>query len=107
MLLCLWQPAAVFAQSRTKASIAFDYMPDQSTQRYTQRVPHKTIAVGNEAFILLNRSAADAYTVAKYNSNLKKQWSAEVRLNNTETVEAFFTSPEAAVVVTHRAGTGA
>ncbi|WP_161889065.1 hypothetical protein [Pontibacter russatus] len=107
LLLCLWQPATVLAQSRTKASIAFDYMPDQSKQRYTQRVPHKTIPVGNDAFILLSRSAADAYTVAKHNSELKKQWSAEVRLNNTETVEAFFTSPEAAVVVTHRADNGA
>ena len=82
-------------------------MPDQSKQRYTQRVPHKTIPVGGEAFIILSRSAADAYTIAKYNTDLKKQWSAEVRLNNTETVEAFFTSPEAAVVVTHRADNGA
>lgn len=106
LLLCLWQPAMVLAQSRTKASIAFDYMPDQSKQRYTQRIPHKTIPVGNDAFIILSRSAADTYTVEKYGTDLKKQWAAEVKLNGPETIEAFFASPEAAIVVTHRADNG-
>lgn len=107
LLLCLWQPAPVLAQSKTKASVAFDYMPDQSKQRYSERVPYKTIPVGTDAFVLLSRSAADAYTVEKYNAALKNLWTAEVKLTSAETIEAFVTSPEAAIVVTHRADNGA
>lgn len=107
LLLCLWQPATVLAQSKTKASVAFDYMPDQSKQRFSQRVPHKTISVGNGMFILLRRSAADAYTVEKFNADLRKQWAAEIKLTGDETLETFTANPEAATVVTHRADNGA
>ncbi|WP_162053650.1 hypothetical protein [Pontibacter pamirensis] len=99
----LWQPAATYAQFNRKASVAFSYMPDESKARYSQRVPHKTIAVGNDEFVVLSRSSADAYTVEKYSDKLKKQWTAEVKLAGTETLEAFAANQEAAIVVTHRA----
>ncbi|GAA4426494.1 hypothetical protein GCM10023188_08600 [Pontibacter saemangeumensis] len=82
-------------------------MPDQSKQRYSQRVPRKTIPVGSDAFVLLSRSAADAYTVEKYNRALKRLWTAEVKLTGAETIEGFVAGPEAAIVVTHRADNGA
>ncbi|MFD3002161.1 hypothetical protein ACFS7Z_17455 [Pontibacter toksunensis] len=106
LLSLLFQTEAVHAQFNRKASVDFSYLPDQSKERYSQRVAHKTIPVGNDEFIILSRSAADAYTVEKYNAKLKKQWTAEVKLSGTETLQAFSASPEAATVVTHRADNG-
>jgi hypothetical protein len=102
LLSLLWQPATTLAQSRTKATVAFSYMPDNSKERYNQRIPHKTIPVGQGEFVILRRSAADAYSVEKYTTALKKIWAAEIKLEGTETVDAFTANEQAVIVVTHR-----
>ncbi|MCJ8164783.1 hypothetical protein MKJ04_08000 [Pontibacter sp. E15-1] len=106
VLLCLWQPAMLQAQSKTKASVAIDYIPDQGQQRYSQRVPHKTLLAGPNAFVTLRRSAPNAYAVEKYTADLKKLWTAEIKLTESETIEAFAASPEAVLLVTHRPDNG-
>lgn len=104
MLLC--QPSALLGQAKTKATVAFDYMPDGSKERYNPRVPRKTIPVGPNEFVMLSRSAADTYTVEKYTTGLKKQWATEIKLAATETVDAFVANRQAAIVVTHRRDNG-
>ncbi len=99
-LLC--QPQAILAQSKTKAAVAFSYQPDASEDHYNQRITHKSIPVGADEFVLLNRSSAGKYTLEKYTADLKKQWTAEIPLAEGETIDAFTASQEAALVVTHR-----
>lgn len=102
LLYLLCQPYFAQAQSRTKASVDFTYIPDKGEDRYNQRIAHKTIPVGQGEFVILSRSTADSYKVERYNSDLKKQWTAELKLRDSETVETFFANKGAAIVVTHR-----
>ncbi|GAB3822994.1 hypothetical protein [Pontibacter rugosus] len=99
-LLC--QPQAILAQSKTKAAVAFTYQPDQSEDHYNQRITHKSIPVGADAFVLLNRNGNSKYALEKYNADLKQQWSVAIPLAEGETVENFTANAEAALVVTHR-----
>ncbi|WP_299758958.1 hypothetical protein [uncultured Pontibacter sp.] len=99
-LLCL--PQFILAQSKTKAAIAFNYQPNPEADQYNQRLPHKSIPVGQNEFILLNRQGDGKYVVEKYNVDLKKQWSAEIPMAAGEEVEQFTASQEAALVVTYQ-----
>lgn len=103
LLLCLFTYAGtVSAQSRTKASEAFTYLPEKGEDQYNQRITRKTIPLSQNEFIILSRQATDSYAVEKYNTDLKKAWQALIPLNTTETVEAFFKSNDAAIVITRR-----
>lgn len=99
-LLCL--PQFILAQSKTRAAIAFNYQPNPEADQYNQRLPQKSIPVGQNEFILLNRQGDGKYVVEKYNADLQKQWSAEIPMAAGEEVEQFTASQEAALVVTHQ-----
>ncbi|GAB3202617.1 hypothetical protein ABID22_002725 [Pontibacter aydingkolensis] len=90
------------AQSRTRASTAFTYLPEKGEYQYNQRIAHKTIPVSQSEFIILSRQEVNSYAVEKYNAELKKGWQTTIPLNQTETVEAFFKSADAAIVITLR-----
>lgn len=95
------QPYIVQAQSKTLASVPFSYLPDKSEDSYTKRVPHKTIPLNKDEFILLKKRSADAYAVEKYNTNLKKIWETSIALAKTETIESFTATKDAAIIVVH------
>ncbi|WP_276499774.1 hypothetical protein [Pontibacter litorisediminis] len=99
-LLCL--PQAILAQSKTRAAVDFNYQPNPEADYYNQRLPHKSIPVGQNEFILLKRQGDGKYTVEKYNADLKKLWAAEILMAAGEEVESFTAGQEAALVVTHR-----
>ncbi|OKL41183.1 hypothetical protein [Pontibacter flavimaris] len=98
-LLCL--PQAILAQSKIRAAVDFNYQPNPEADHYNQRLPHKSISVGQNEFILLNRQGDGKYTVEKYNADLKKLWTAEIPMAAGEEVDRFTAGQEAALVVTH------
>ncbi|MFD2248605.1 hypothetical protein [Pontibacter ruber] len=98
----LWNIGAAQAQSKTKATVPFTYLPDNSDDRYNQRITQKSIQLSDNEFIILSRLADNEYAVVKYSADLKKAWSATIPLTGKETLEKFVASPEAAIVVTHR-----
>ncbi|MCX2741385.1 hypothetical protein [Pontibacter anaerobius] len=103
ILLCLLcQQQVILAQSKTRAAVDFSYQPNPEEDHYNERLPHKSIPVGQSEFILLNRQGDGKYTVEKYNADLKKQWAAEIPMAAGEEVDKFTASQEAALVVTHR-----
>ncbi len=102
LLIILVLCSAANAQSKTKASSPFAYIPDNSEDRYNQRITQKAIPTGDNEFIILSRTSESKYAVEKYNSDLKKIWSAAIPVISTETVDAFFINKDAAIVVTHR-----
>lgn len=102
-LFCLFlYSSEVGAQSKLKTAANFVYLPEKNGDEYNQRVPHKTLPLNQNEFVILSRQASNAYSVEKYNASLKKSWSASIPLTETETVEAFYTSPVSAVVITLR-----
>ncbi|MCC9136436.1 hypothetical protein ACFSKU_06255 [Pontibacter silvestris] len=106
LLNLLWAgPLLVQAQSKTLASVPFSYLPGKSEDGYNKRVEHKTLPLSNSEFILLSRQSADTYAVVKYNTNLKKIWEAPLALSKPETIEAFISTKDAAVVITHTEAT--
>ena len=103
MLLCiLFSVVTAEAQSKTKATTDFVYLPEKGEDQYNQRIEQKTIPLSQNEFIILSRQATDSYAVEKYNADLKKVWQATLPLEATETVESFSKSADAAIVVTRR-----
>ncbi|MEJ8758551.1 hypothetical protein WG947_16170 [Pontibacter sp. H259] len=91
-----------FGQSRTKGTMPFEYHPNLSEDRYNQRITNKTIPTGPDQFVILSRKADGSYAVEKYQSGVKKQWSATIPLTKDQTVYAFYTSKDAVIVVTQQ-----
>ncbi|AKD02485.1 hypothetical protein POKO110462_12235 [Pontibacter korlensis] len=103
ILLCLLcQPQAILAQSKTRASVDFSYNPDPEADHFNQRLPDKSIPVGQNELVLLNRTDNSKYTVEKYSAELKKVWSVEIPLEDGETVDKFTANNEAVLVITNR-----
>jgi hypothetical protein len=90
------------AQSKIRTSDAFLYLPEKGEDLYNQRLAHKTIPLSQNEFLILNRQATNGYTVEKYNVDLKKSWQATIPLLASETVEAFFSTSDEAIIVTRR-----
>ncbi|WP_147383257.1 hypothetical protein [Pontibacter oryzae] len=99
-LLCL--PQFIRAQSKIKAAVNFTYQPNPDEDQYNPRLPHKSIAVGPDAFVTLNHSTGGKYTLTKYTTELKQLWSAGIPLAPEETVEAFAANLTDALVVTRQ-----
>ncbi|MEJ8803554.1 hypothetical protein [Pontibacter sp. H249] len=103
MLLCLLNGTnTTLAQSKTKASADFVYLPEKGQDQYNQRIPRKTIRLNANEFIILSRQDKNEYAIEKYNDNLKKAWKSSITMDATGTVEAFTKSADAAVVITRR-----
>ncbi|WP_299826092.1 hypothetical protein [uncultured Pontibacter sp.] len=104
LFLCfLCSSQHIYAQSKTKASTDFTYLPEKGEDQYNQRIAQKTIPLSQNEFIILSRQSANSYSVEKYNTALKPAWQADIPLAGTETVEAFYKSDAAAFVITRRA----
>ena len=89
------------AQFRAKP-IPFTFLPDESDDKYNQRLKHKSLPVSETDFIILSKKSGAEYAVERYNGALKKLWSANIALLPEETVEAFYRNSEYAYVLTHR-----
>jgi hypothetical protein len=97
--LVLGLSATGFAQ-RIK-STPFAYLPDDSEDRYNQRIDRKTLSLEGNAFIILSRKSAREYTIDRYGEDFKKQWSASIPLTQQETLEAFARHGTVAYLLTH------
>ncbi|QDA59706.1 hypothetical protein [Hymenobacter jejuensis] len=76
-------------------------MPEQTEDRYNQRVTRKTLPIGNDGFIILAHKAAGEYAVERYDNDLKRLWSTGVPVGAGESIEAFARSATQALVVIH------
>lgn len=98
-------PAPVHAQ-KVKA-IPFAYLPEQSYDRYNQRVARKTLPLASGGFLILAHKSAAGYAVERYDADLKRLWSTELPLTAEESIEGFTQSSEqATVVIYQKSGTG-
>ncbi|QIX62057.1 hypothetical protein HER32_13015 [Hymenobacter sp. BT18] len=81
---------------------AFSYVPEQTDDRYNQRVPRKTLPVaGTTDFVVLGHRSATEYSVERYDAELKKVWTAAVPVAAGESIETFAANTEQAMVVIH------
>ena len=89
------------AQSKVK-SVPFAYLPDNSDDRYNQRLKHKTLAVSETDFVILSKKTETEFAVERYNEKLEKTWVAVLPISSGETVEAFSKTETGVYVLTHR-----
>src|SRR5690606_3323334 len=89
------------AQSKIK-SVPFAYRPDESDDRYNQRLEHKTLAVSETDFVILSKKTDTEFAIERYNEKLEKTWSAVLPLASGETVEAFSKNEAGVYALTHR-----
>ncbi|MDX5442231.1 MAG: hypothetical protein LPJ89_00435 [Hymenobacteraceae bacterium] len=93
-------PQIIFAQK--VKTVPFSYLPDDSEDRYHQRIAKKTLPLNEQEFLILSRKGAGEYAVDRYNQDLELKWSAALPLPEGHTLEAFALQPQAALVVTHK-----
>ena len=99
---CALVVGAAPASAQKVKSAPFSYLPEQGTDRYDMRVPHKTLVLANGAgFVILAHQSAGGYAVERYDADLKKQWSTTIPITPGETLEAFGRGPQQAWVVLH------
>ena len=102
LLGCALVVGAAPASAQKVKSAPFSYLPEQGTDRYDMRVPHKTLVLANGAgFVILAHQSAGGYAVERYDADLKKQWSTTIPITPGETLEAFGRGPQQAWVVLH------
>jgi hypothetical protein len=92
----------VVAQSKIKVAEQFIYTPEKGKEQYNQLVEQKTLTLSQNAFVILNRQAGNSYTVEKYDVDLKRNWQASIPLSTNETIESFFRTDNAAIVITRK-----
>jgi hypothetical protein len=90
------------AQAQKVKSAPFSYLPEQGTDRYDMRVPRKTLPLADgSGFVILAHQSSGSYSVERYDTDLKKQWSTTIPINPGETLEAFGRGNQQALVVLH------
>ena len=93
---------AQLARAQKVKSAPFSYLPEQGADRYDMRVPAKTLPLADgTGFVILAHQGAGGYAVERYDTDLKKLWSAAIPVAPGETVEAFGRGPQQALVVLH------
>ncbi|MDU0370877.1 hypothetical protein ACFPAF_10765 [Hymenobacter endophyticus] len=92
------------ASAQRVKSAAFSYLPEQTDDRYNQRVPSKTLPLPAGGFIVLAHTSATEYAVERYDAELKRQWSTVLPLTAGEAVDGFARSSSHALVVVHQGG---
>ncbi|RSK42942.1 hypothetical protein [Hymenobacter perfusus] len=100
----LLAPASTVAQ-RVK-SAAFSYLPEQTDDRYNQRVGSKTLTLPTGGFVILAHKSATEYAVERYDADLKRLWSTALPLAAGEAIDGFNRSTSQITVLVHQA-TGA
>ncbi|QNH61861.1 hypothetical protein [Hymenobacter sediminicola] len=96
----LFTPTVVWAQKVKSAS--FSYIPEQSDDRYNQRVARKTLPLAKGGFLILAHKSATEYAVERYDADLKLQWAASLPLTAEQAIDGFASSNSQAVVVIHQ-----
>ncbi|MCA8832159.1 hypothetical protein [Hymenobacter pini] len=102
--------AALFLSAAPKVlaqrvkSAAFSYLPEQSEDRYNQRVTKKTLPLTAGSFIILAHKAGTEYAVERYDADLKRLWSTTLPLAAGESIDGFTRSNGQATVVVHQGG---
>ena len=89
------------AQSKIK-SVPFAYRPDASEDRYNQRLPHKTLAITENDFVILSRKTDTEFAIERYNNSLEKSWVAPLPLMAGESVDGFAKNEAGILVLTNR-----
>lgn len=90
------------ASAQKVKSAPFSYLPEEGSDRYDMRVPHKTLPLADgTGFVILAHQSAGGYAVERYDTELKKQWSTTIAVTPGETLEAFGRGPQQALVVLH------
>lgn len=99
---CLLAGIPRLATAQKVKSAPFSYLPEEGSDRYDMRVPHKTLPLADgSGFVILAHQGASGYSVERYDTDLKKLWSATVPVEPGETLEAFGRAPQQALVVIH------
>jgi hypothetical protein len=86
-------------------STSFSYLPEQSEDRYNQRVPQKTLPLTGGGFLILAHKSATEYAIERYDADLKRLWSTALPLTAEQTVDGFAsTASQATVVIYQKTG---
>ncbi|MBC8084026.1 MAG: hypothetical protein H7Z21_12515 [Hymenobacter sp.] len=96
----LLSPAPMRAQK--VKSTPFSYLPEQSDDRYNQRVPRKTLPLAGGGFIILAHKSATEYAVERYDIDLKRQWSTALPLTAGQAIDGFMSGGGQAVVAIYQ-----
>ncbi|RSK49311.1 hypothetical protein [Hymenobacter rigui] len=85
-------------------SAAFSYLPEQTEDRYNQRVASKTLPIATGGFVILAHKSATEYAVERYDADLKRLWSTSLPLAAGESIDGFTRSGAQVLVVVHQGG---
>ncbi|WP_426490196.1 hypothetical protein [Hymenobacter sp. 102] len=83
-------------------SAAFSYLPEQTEDRYNQRVASKTLPVPTGGFVILAHKSATEYAVERYDADLKRLWSTSLSLAAGESIDGFTRNGTQVLVVVHQ-----
>lgn len=83
-------------------SAPFSYLPEQSEDRYNQRVTRKTLPLAGGGFVILAHKSATEYAVERYDADLKRLWSASLPIAAGQTVDGFAAGGGQAVAVLYQ-----
>ncbi len=89
-------------QAQKVKSAAFSYLPEQTDDRYNQRVTRKTLPLAAGGFLILAHKSATEYAVERYDTELKRLWSASLPLTTDQAVDGFASGGGQATVVIHQ-----
>jgi hypothetical protein len=96
----LIRPQTAWAQKVKSA--AFSYLPEQTDDRYNQRVTRKTLPLPAGGFLILAHKSATEYAVERYDTELKRLWSAALPLTTDQAVDGFASGGGHATVVIYQ-----
>jgi len=99
--------APTLAEAQKTKSVPFAYLPEQSYDRYNQRVAQKTLPLPAGGFLILAHKSAEGYAVERYDNDLKRLWSTELPLTSEESIEGFTRGSQQTTVVVYRKSSAA
>ncbi|TGD78284.1 hypothetical protein [Hymenobacter wooponensis] len=100
LLGLLGGPPVVLAQKVKSAP--FSYVPEQSEDRYNQRVLRKTFPLSAGGFVILAHKSATEYAVERYDADLKRTWSTALPITAEQAIDGFAISGSQATVIVHQ-----
>lgn len=102
-LLLLVQSFALPALGQRIKSVPFTYLPEQSDDRYNQRVAKKTLPTANGGFVILAHRTATEYAVERYDKELKRLWSMVLPLTSEESIDSFsLSNQQVTAIIYHK-----
>ena len=90
------------AQAQRVKSVSFAYLPEQTYDRYNQRLAQKTLPLPDGGFLILAHKTAVGYAVERYDAELKKLWNTDLPLTKEESIEGFSRGTSVATVVLYQ-----